>query len=253
MKLLEVKALCKNFGGLKAIKDLTFHLNGGEILGLIGPNGAGKSTVLNLITNTLKPDSGFILFDGQDIRNVPRHRIVELGIARTFQALTVFNNLSVVDNLLIGHASRKKAFSLRKMIPSFSRVGERKGMVPEGLIELIKLVGIDKEQAHVKLTTLPVIDQRRVAIATSLASQPRALLLDEPLAGVNHYESGKLLDLFRRVRDMGTTILLIDHNLEAVFSVTDRVLVLDFGELIAEGTPEEILGNKLVSDVYLGE
>lgn len=253
MKLLEVERLSKSFGGLKAIKDLSFHLDEKEILGLIGPNGAGKSTVLNLITNSISLDSGRIAFEGKDIRYLSRHRIVELGIARTFQALTVFNNLAVADNLLIGHAPRKP-FSLKEIV--LSCLGGKRvkgGGLSRDLAALTKLVGIRDERVHLKVNALSVIDQRRVAIATSLASGPKLLLLDEPLAGVNNYEAAKLLDLFRRIRDMGTTILLIDHNLEAVFSVTDRVLVLDFGELIAEGTPEEILKNNLVSEVYLGE
>lgn len=252
MRLLEAKALSKSFGGLRAIKELTFHLSDGEILGLIGPNGAGKSTVLNLITNIIKSDSGLILFEGKDIRNVPRHRIVKLGIARTFQALTVFSNLSVTDNLLIGQAPKRSFCFDRLHAPVLRKKAEAR-LIPEDLVGLMEMVGIKSENAQRRVNTLPVIDQRRVAIATSLAAGPKVLLLDEPLAGVNHFEAGQLLDLFRRARDLGTAILLIDHNLEAVFNVTDRVLVLDFGELIAEGTPKEIFENKLVSEVYLGE
>jgi len=254
MILLRVENLKKSFGGLVAVDELSFEVLQGEILGLIGPNGAGKSTLLNLITNHVAADGGNVLFSGKELTHLPRHKIVEHGIARTFQALTVFSSLSVMDNVAIGQASRVRT-RLGERLKEFRFRGEserKKDIFRKKVEEVIDFVGIDRRKANTVVAKLPLLDQKKVAIATALASEPKLLLLDEPLAGLNKHEADDLLEEFRKLKSSGVTIVLIDHNLEAVMSICDRILVLHFGTLIMNGSPDEVLQSKKVSEVYLG-
>lgn len=255
MSLLKAENLCKSFGGLKAINGVNFEVKKSEILALIGPNGAGKTTLLNLITNFIALDKGDVVFCQENIRGLPRHDIVKLGIARTFQTLTVFENLTVVENIIIGHSSRVR-ISLIDILKIFSYQKKKRENEKNALSKLndvMSFVNLDRKYENWPVNELSVIDKKRVAIACALASEPKLLLLDEPLAGLNQTEAQEVLDLMRQTKDSGTSILLIDHNLEAVMSVSDRVIVLNFGELVCEGTPSEIICNKKVSEVYLGE
>lgn len=255
MSLLNINSLEKRFGGLTAINRLSMEIHPDEILALIGPNGAGKSTLINLITNYIKADSGEVLFNGQNTLGMPRHRIVELGIARTFQALTVYENLSIEDNITIGQSSRIK-FSIRDIIRLKVHNGKKKlrdQSVLEKVESMMSFVNIERILKHQRVSTLSMLDRKRVAFATALSSEPKLLLLDEPLAGLNQSESHELLDLIRKTRGHGVTVLLIDHNLEAVMRIAERVLCLHFGTLIAEGTPSEIVNSKEVAEVYLGK
>ena len=255
MSLLKTTGICKSFGGLAAISNVSMEVREQEILALIGPNGAGKTTLLNLITNFTTPDSGSIVLAGQDIAGLARHKIVKLGIARTFQSLTVFENLSVNDNITIGHSSQVESSLLDMLnIAAYLRVKkEHRHGLREKIAEVMAFVGLDPGMAKEPVHVLAMIDKKRVAIASALASGPTLLLLDEPLAGLNQSESQELLGLIRKAKSAGIAVLLIDHNLEAVMSIAERVLVLNFGELIKTGTPEEIIRSKRVSEVYLGK
>lgn len=255
MTLLRAEKLCKSFGGLQAIWEVSFELEPETILALIGPNGAGKTTLLNLITNFIKPDQGQVTFCQQSLDGLPRHDIVKLGIARTFQALTVFENLTAAENIIIGHSARVKT-GLRDLWGRLA-AGRKKPASGERanhkLNEVLRFVHLDTKHQNRPVSELSIIDKKRVAIASALASEPKLLLLDEPLAGLNQIEAQEILDLMRKTKTAGTSILFIDHNLEAVMSVADRVMVLNFGALVCTGTPAEIISNKKVSEVYLGE
>jgi branched-chain amino acid transport system ATP-binding protein len=255
MTLLKAENICKSFGGLKAISEVSFEVREAEILALIGPNGAGKTTLLNLITNFITPDKGHVTFCQKSIDRKPRHDIVKLGIARTFQTLTIFENLTAVDNIIIGHSSRVK-MRLKDLSDLFSYhkiIREKKASALKTLNDVIDFVNLDRKYIDWPVNELPIIDKKRVAIACALASEPKLLLLDEPLAGLNQTEAQEVLDLMRKTKAAGTSILLIDHNLEAVMSVADRVMVLNFGEFVCEGTPAEVIAHKKVREVYLGE
>jgi branched-chain amino acid transport system ATP-binding protein len=255
MTLLKAENLCKSFGGLSAIREVSFEIEKTTILALIGPNGAGKTTLLNLLTNFIKPDKGHVVFCQRSLDGLPRHDIVKLGIARTFQTLTVFENLTAADNIIIGHSSRVKT-GLRNIFSliSINRSKRKTGELASNILEdVLKFVNFNSKYMNRPVNELSIIDKKRVAIASALASEPKLLLLDEPLAGLNQTESEEMLDLMRKTKKSEISILLIDHNLEAVMSVADRVMVLNFGELVCEGTPAEIIRNKKVSEVYLGE
>jgi branched-chain amino acid transport system ATP-binding protein len=252
MSLLQVQNVSKSFGGLVAIKDVSFQIESSEIMALIGPNGAGKTTLINLLTNFIRPDSGQVVFDGISLHGLPRHTIVKIGMARTFQALTVFENLTVWENVNVGHSSR----SSRMLRYVFSRRRTRADMdrkASKRIRDCLNYVKLNRGYFKWKMSSLSMIDQKKVAIACALASGPKLLLLDEPMAGLNQSEAHEILDLMRKLKEESISILLIDHNLEAVMSVADRVCVLNFGVLVYDGTPSEISRNKSVLEVYLGE
>jgi branched-chain amino acid transport system ATP-binding protein len=255
MSLLKAENLCKSFGGLKAISEVTFEINKSEILALIGPNGAGKTTLLNLLTNFITPDKGHVVFCKKIIDGLPRHDIVKAGIARTFQTLTVFENLTAADNIAIGHSSRVRS-GIKDILNLFTYRKKKRAneaLALRTLKDVVRFVNLDIKYLNWPVNELSVINKKRVAIACALASEPKLLLLDEPLAGLNQTEAQEVLDLMRKTKAAGTSILLIDHNLEAVMSIADRVMVLNFGEFVCEGTPAEIICNKRVCEVYLGE
>jgi branched-chain amino acid transport system ATP-binding protein len=230
MALLSVEGVTRRFGGIVAVDDVSFDVAEGEIVGLIGPNGAGKTTMFNLITRLYRPDAGEIAFDGDTLLRTPPHGIVKRGIARTFQNVELFGSMTVLEHVLLGrHARRGRSAR-----------------------EVLNYVGL-AEVAHRPAAELPYGTQKRVELARALASGPRLLLLDEPAGGLNHEEVLELGALIRLLRvNLELTILLVEHHMGLVMSIAERVHVLDFGRLIASGTPAEVQGNRAVVEAYLG-
>ena len=249
--LLAVRNVGISFGGIIALDDVSLELGQGQILGLIGPNGAGKTTLFNCLTRIYTPNRGVIEFAGRNILNLPANRISGLGIARTFQNLALFRSMSVLDNVRVGGhpQSRSDFFSDALRLPWVRR--EEK-MLEQSAYEMIRYLDLDTV-AHRRVADLPFGTQKRVELARALAARPKLLLLDEPAAGLNHHEVGALGDLIRRIRDeQRITVLLVEHHMNLVMSISDRVVALDFGKKIAEGTPDEVRNDAEVIRAYLG-
>lgn len=250
MALLEIADLSKRFGGLSAVQNVGIEIERGEIAAMIGPNGAGKSTVFNLITGVYQPCAGRITFAGTRIDRRPTYQITDAGIARTFQNIRLFGFMSALDNVMTGEHPRMHAKLWDSLL--HTRVGRKEeARVRERARELLGFVGLDGD-AEGYARNLPYGLQRRLEIARALASDPKLLLLDEPAAGMNPSEKLDLLELIRRIRDLGTTIFLIEHDMSVVMQISERILVLDHGEPIARGTPAEIRSNSAVIEAYLG-
>ncbi|MBP2017483.1 branched-chain amino acid transport system ATP-binding protein [Symbiobacterium terraclitae] len=250
MPLLRVANVTLKFGGLTAIRDLSFHVDAGEIVSLIGPNGAGKTSVFNCITGFYRPVSGEIEFDGRSVLGLRPHRRTVLGMARTFQNLRLFPNLTALENVMAGTHCRTSAglFASMLRLPS-QRAEERR--VRELALHWLEFVGL-KDQAHRLAKNLPYGAQRRLEIARAMASQPKLLLLDEPAAGLNPAEKESLMELIHKICGSGVTPLLIEHDMGLVMRISSRLVVLDHGEKIAEGDPESVRDNPLVIEAYLG-
>jgi branched-chain amino acid transport system ATP-binding protein len=249
--LLVTKGCTKRFGGLVAVQDIDFSIPRGGIVGLIGPNGAGKTTFFNMITGLYVPTEGSIRFDGQDITGAKPHEVVRVGIARTFQNIRLFGNMTAEENVLVGlhHRLKGRWFGAILRPPSIQREEEQ---AHERALELLDLVGL-KARAGTLARNLPYGDQRRLEIARALATGPKLLLLDEPTAGMNPEETRRLTDFVRELRDrLGLTVLLIEHDMKVVMGISDRVTVLDHGETIAEGSPDEVRADTRVIEAYLG-
>ena len=251
MALLEVKNLTKNFGGLTAVGDVNIELGASELVGLIGPNGAGKTTLFNLLTGVYEPSEGTVSLDGKILNGMPTYKIAAAGLSRTFQNIRLFKDLSVLENVLIAMGTRKKS----KLIESFLRLPGYYKQEAEMKKEALELLAIfDLDVKHDSLAkNLPYGEQRRLEIVRALATQPKILFLDEPAAGMNPQETAELTALIKQIQQQfNITILLIEHDMSLVMNVTERIYVLEYGRLIAHGTPEEIKNNKRVIEAYLG-
>ncbi len=252
MAMLDVKNLSISFGGLKAVDDFNITIEKGQLYGLIGPNGAGKTTIFNLLTGVYKPDSGRILLDGQDITGHKAIQINQAGIARTFQNIRLFKDLSVLDNVKVGLHNHHKYSTLSAIfrLPSYYKVEKE---MDEQAMELLKVFDLDKEFDY-KASNLPYGKQRKLEIARALATDPKLLLLDEPAAGMNPNETAELMKTIRFVRDhFDMTVLLIEHDMKLVSGICERLTVLNFGHMLAEGPTSEVLSNPEVVKAYLGE
>jgi len=237
--LLQGDKVTVNFGGLVAVSEVDFYTDTGEILGLIGPNGAGKTTLFNLISAAIKPRSGSITFKGKNITGMKPYQVCRMGMSRTFQTVKVFGNMSVLDNVrlasLFGNPQK----------PSESEATREAS-------ELLEFIGLSKD-AYLSASELTLANQKRLEMARALAAKPELLLLDELMAGLNQTEVSDAMEDIRQVRDRGVTIIMIEHVMKAIMSICDRIIVLNYGKKIAEGTPEEIVKSKTVIEVYLGE
>lgn len=250
MILLSVQRITKTFGGLVAVNNVSFEVESGSIVGLIGPNGAGKTTVFNVITGIYRPDKGEIVFNGQSITMKKSHEIVKLGIARTFQTIRLFSRLSVLENVLAGFHCRTKSWVFGAMF-RFPRERREESQKVEEALKLLQFVGIE-QYYHLPAGSLSYGNQRLLEIARALATSPNLLILDEPAGGMNERETSDLINLIRRIRDRGVTVLLIEHDMNVVMDVCEKVVVLEYGSKIAEGSPDEIKCNPRVIEAYLG-
>ena len=238
MSIIEVNGVSKNFGGLRALHNISFTIETGAILGLIGPNGAGKTTLFNIIAGTFPPSSGTIQFNGEDITAQGPREICHKGISRTYQLVRPFSSLTVYENVLVGFHFGKPA-----------NVGTE--TMEKEVVGLLQLTGL-LPKANVPAKSLTLVGRKQLEIARALATRPKVLLLDEAISGLNPTETEAMMALIREIRDRGITVFMIEHIMKAVMGLSDRILVLNFGELIAQGTPEEVSRNKDVIEAYLG-
>ena len=249
--IVEVRNLTVKFGGLLALDDVSFDIRRGEILGLIGPNGAGKTTCFNAMTGVYKPTSGDVLLEGQSIKGQKQHQITRLGLARTFQNIRLFGEMTALENVVVGLDARHRTSVPGALLRLPRHTREEKSAVERGMA-LLEFVGIADHAADLS-RSLPYGSQRRLEIARALATDPKVLCLDEPAAGFNPAEKEDLMDLIRTIRADGYTVLLIEHDMKLVMGVTDRIVVLEFGRKLADDVPQEIRNDPRVIAAYLGE
>jgi branched-chain amino acid transport system ATP-binding protein len=248
--VLEIKKISKNFGGIQALTDVSFSIEQGEVLGLIGPNGAGKTTMFNMITAMFPPSSGEIVFMGQSLSGLKPHEITKRGICRTFQNIRLFSELTVRENVMVGNHCRLTTGVLQSVFRTKYQKQEEENVLRSS-DEILEIVGLS-EFGQTIAKNLSYGQQRRLEIARALASRPQLLLLDEPAAGMNEKETNDLFDLIKKIQALNITILLIEHDMPLVMRICSRIVVLNFGKKIAEGTPSSIQNNKEVIEAYLG-
>ena len=251
MPLLEVRNLTKHFGGLAAVSALDMDVKEGEILGLIGPNGAGKSTVLNMLGGTFQPSEGGVIYKGKDLRKLPSHKRARLGIARVFQLDVLFSSFTVLENLLAGsHLHFKK--SVTEIFYRHAAARKQEESQHEKAMEALRFVGLENQTDELAIN-LPHGKMRALSLAIALATEPSLLLLDEPLTGMNAEETSTMMEMIKALREKkGITCIVVEHNMKAVIGLCDRVVVLDYGRKITEGTPKEVVNKPEVIEAYLG-
>ena len=240
MSYLKVEGLSKFFGGLRAVYDVSFEIEQGEILGLIGPNGSGKTTTMNLVTGFLKPTAGTIVFKGENIAGLPRHQVCRKGVARTFQIVKPFLEFTALENVMVGRVYGQES-------------AKNKKVAAEEAKEYLEIVGLS-DKANVLAKDLTLMQRKRMELARALAAKPQLLLLDELMAGLNHAEAEDAMKLIKQVKDnLNLTIFMVEHIVKAIVGLSDRIVVLNMGEKIVEGIPQEVIHNPEVIDVYLGK
>lgn len=250
MHILDVRSLTKQFGGVKAIEDISFRIQGGSIVSIIGPNGAGKTTLFNCLTGLTKPTRGRIEFSGSEINGLPAHAIVRLGIARTFQNIRLFKEMTVLENVMVAQYKTIKTGFISALARGRSFRSEEENAEVKAM-EYLALVGLEG-LAGLRSANLPYGDQRRLEIARAFATEPHVILLDEPTAGMNPKETSEIMGLIKKLKTLGKTVLLIEHDMRVVMGISEKIIVLDHGVKIAEGTPEEVKSDQLVIEAYLG-